>query len=669
MYLLLNFDRFKIKIYFMRMMYILIFLILSELCIGQGKDPVLFTVAGQPVHVSEFDYIYNKNNGKKADYSKKSLSDYLNLYTKFKLKVKAARDMQVDTIPALIKELEGYRQQLTTNYLNDKEVTDRLAREVYERQKKDILLSHILFSLSPNANGEDTTQAYNQAANAIRMLKTGMKWDDLSKMSNDLNSAQKGGRLGWFTAMFPDGFYNLENAAYSTKPGEVYPTPLRTRLGYHVLKVEAERPAFRRMEAAHILIKKAAIGNQDQRAKLRADSIYKKITEGQSFEELARIVSEDKTTAAQGGNIGYFGINQFEPSFEETAFKLAKDGDVSKPVESSIGWHIIKRLRKDDEIPYERAKRKIQVDIQRDQRFNIAQSTFIQKIKSEAGYKENTEVLKSFSAKMDTNFFTYKWRAPENLKDETLFKLGKNEYSTLEFAEYVKTNTRQRLQGSDSKDILGTLKNMLDEFSSQKCLQLEESKLEEKYADFKALMREYREGILLFEATKNVVWDRASEDTTGLKMFYEKNKDRYKWDDRAVIHIIQIDTTDKKLAEEIYKFSKKNPVDKLIEKYDPEKHFINYQKNVVEKKSTEGYKGLTFSKGSLTDLNLDPGLTSYSYKKIEDILPSNYKSIDEARGYIIADYQDYLEMALVEELRSKYPVKINDDVFANLVKK
>ncbi|MBK8954439.1 MAG: peptidylprolyl isomerase [Saprospiraceae bacterium] len=169
-------------------------------------DPVLFTVAGTPVHLSEFEYIYNKNNQKEADYSRKSLDDYLNLYTKFKLKVQAARDMKVDTIPALIKELEGYRQQLTTSYLNDKEVTDKLAREVYERQRKDLLINHILFSLSPNATGADTVKSYNMAANAIRMINTGMKWSDAAKNSNDLNSAQKNGRLGWFTSMFPDGF-------------------------------------------------------------------------------------------------------------------------------------------------------------------------------------------------------------------------------------------------------------------------------------------------------------------------------------------------------------------------------------------------------------------------------------------------------------------------------
>ncbi len=653
----------------MRSIYLLFFLILAFTSIAQVNDPVLFSVAGQAVKVSEFDYIYNKNNGKEADYSKKSLTDYLKLYTKFKLKVQAAKDMQVDTIPALIKELEGYRQQLTSNYLNDKEVTDRLAREVYERQKKDLLLNHILFSLSPNATGADTMQAFTQATNAIRMIKTGMKWAEVAKMSNDLNSAQKGGRLGWFTSMFPDGFYDLENAAYSTPPGEINQMPIRTRLGYHVLRVEIERPAFRRMEAAHILIKKATKGTNDVASQTKADSIYKLLKEGQSFEELARTLSQDKSTAPQGGNIGYFGINQFEPAFEDEAFKLAKDGDISMPVESSIGWHIIKRLRKDEEIPYERAKRKIQVDIQRDQRFNVAQSTFIEKIKEEAGYKENPEALKNFASQMDSNFYTYKWRVPESLKNERLFTLGNKEFNTLDFAEYVKTNTRQRLQGGDSKDIMSTLKNMQKEFSSQKCLQFEEGKLEEKYADFKALMREYREGILLFEATKNVVWDKASEDTTGLKAFYEKNKMNYKWDERAVIHSINMDTTDKKLVDEIYKFAKKNTIDKVMEKFDPDKKYISYQKNTAEKKSPDSYKGISFSKGAITDLSLDSGLTSYTFRKVEEILPVSFKSIDEARGYIIADYQDYLEVMWVEELKTKYPVQLNENVFASLIKK
>jgi len=648
---------------------LIFFILLWQLPVWSQNDPVLFTVAGKPVHLSEFEYIYNKNNGKDADYSQKSLDDYLNLYTKFKLKVQAARDMKVDTIPALIKELEGYRQQLTTNFLNDKEVTDKLAREVYERQKRDVLINHILFSLSPNATGADTVKTYNMAANAIRMIQTGMKWNDAAKNSNDLNSAQKGGRLGWFTSMFPDGFYALENAAYSLKTGQVYPQPIRTRLGYHVLQLEAERPAYRRMEIAHIFVKKSSRGNPDIMAQAKADSLYKLVKSGQNFEELARVVSDDKTSAVQGGTIGYIGINQFEPAFEDVAFALAKDGDVSMPVESAIGWHIIKRLRKDDELPYERAKRKIQVDIQREERFGLAQAALIDRIKVEAGYKENEATMSYFAAQCDTLFYTYKWKVPENLKDDVVFSLSQQNFGLKDFAEYVKNNTRLRMMGGEGKEIGVTLKNMLKEYSNTKCLQFEEGKLEDKYPDFKALMREYREGILLFEATKNMVWDRASEDTVGLRKYHEKNKSKYQWDERATILTVAVDTTNKSLVDAIFKFAKKNPIDKVFDKFDKDKKYISYQRSTVEKKSTDAYKGLTFAKGSATEPVLGPDQTDYMFRKVESIMPAGLKSLDEARGYIIADYQDHLEMVWVDELKRKYDVQVNQDVFKSLVKR
>lgn len=635
---------------------------------AQDADPVLFTVAGKPVQLSEFEYIYKKNNGKDADYSRKSLEDYLNLYTKFKLKVQAARDMKVDTIPALIKELEGYRQQLTTSYLNDKEVTDKLAREVYERQKKDLLISHILFSLSPNAAGQDTAKAYNMAANAIRMIGSGMKWEDAAKNSNDLNSSQKGGRLGWFTSMFPDGFYALENAAYTLQPGKVYPVPVRTRLGYHVLRLDAERPAYRRMELAHVFVRKSSRSSADPVAKMRIDSLYALIRAGQPFEDLARMASDDKNSAEQGGVIGYIGINQFEPAFEDAAFALATDGEVSAPVESAIGWHILKRLRKDDELPYERAKRKIQADIQRDERFTIAQAALVQRIKAEAGYRENAATLEYFTSSVDTLFYTYKWRPSENLRDDALFSLGDKEFRLNEFAEFVRNNTRLRMQGGENKEVANTLRTMLGEFSNQKCLQLEEGKLEDKYADFKALMREYREGILLFEATKYMVWDRASEDTAGLRVFHEKNRGKYRWDERASILTVHIDTTDKTLADAIFKHLRKHSIESAFEKFDKDKKFLSFQRTVVEKKNPDAYKGLSFTKGATTDVALTQDLTGYNFRKVESILPAGLKTLDEARGYIIADYQDHLEAMWVDELRSKYTVTLNEQVFTSLIR-
>lgn len=643
-------------------------LCLPTFVFAQKADPVLFTVAGMPVHVSEFEYIYNKNNGTDANYSQKSLENYLMLYTKFKLKVQAAKDMRLDTIPALIKELEGYRQQLTSNYLNDKEVTDRLAREVYERQKKDILISHILINLNNNPTPADTLKAFNQAMEVYNKLKSGMSFNDAARsFSNDVNSSRSGGQLGWFTSMLPDGFYGLENEAYNISGP--FSKPIRSRLGYHILKLENERPARRRMEAAHILIKKKVKGTPDAEAKMKADSLYQRIKDGGSFEEFARLYSEDKTSSNQGGNIGYFGINQFEQSFEDAAHALKSNNDISKPVETSIGYHIIKRLNKEEELPYDRAKRKIQADITRDSRFALAQATLIEKIKSEAKFNYNQEAFNRIANTIDSNFFTYKWKVPENLVKEKLGSLGKFDFTTDQFMDHVKSNTRLRLQGAEENNVKNTLKNLFDDFISQRCLQYEEGRLEDKYPDFKSLMREYREGILLFEATKNVVWDKASEDTVGLKHFFEKNKGNYQWDQRAVILSVNIDTTNKAIAEKIYKKHKKANIDKLISKFDKNKSFLSYQKNVVEKKSTDSYVGLSFIKGFMTPLEQDKITENFHYRKVESILPAGQKSLDDARGYIIADYQEYLESLWIDELKAKYKVELDEAVFKSLVRK
>lgn len=648
---------------------LILLIFLSQVIVqAQKKDQTLFQINGNPVKVSEFEYIYNKNNGKEANYSKTSLDEYLTLYIKFKLKVQAARDMHLDTIPSLIKELEGYRQQLTTNYLNDKEVVDKLAREVYERQKKDILIAHILISVNPGANPVDTLKAYNKAMEAYNLLKSNKDFQAAAKKySEDKNTANQGGYLGWFTAMLPDGFYGLESKIYSMNNGD-FSTPLRTKLGYQIIQVIDSRVARRKMEAAHILIRKGLKSKPDELAKQKIDSIYNAIKGGASFEELARIYSQDLTTNLIGGNIGFFGINQFEASFEDAAFSIPRDGDITKPIETSIGWHIIKRLRKEEELPYERAKRKIQADIQRDSRFKQAQGSLIEKIKIEAGYKEEPKALENLAGIMDSTFFTYKWSAPEKIKNETIASVGKNILSTTELIDYIKANARQRVQFSDDKNIRTALKNLLNEFVSQKCLQYEESRLEDKYPDFKALMREYREGILLFEATKIVVWDRASDDTSGLKLFYEKNKENYKWDERAVIQTINIDTTNEKIATKIYNYIKKKGIAKAIDKFDAKKNFISFQKNVVEKKNQESYTGLQFSKDYMTVLQKSGTTGTFTFKKVDDILPKAYKSIDEARGFIIADYQDYLEGIWINELKNRYKVEIDQEALSTLVK-
>ena len=206
---------------------------------AQDNDPVLFTVDGTQVHVSEFKYIYSKTNGKNADFSRATLQEYLDLYTKFKLKVKKAKDMKLDTVQSLQEELAGYRRQLADSYLLNKQVTEKLTKELFERSQYDLDISHILFALPADAKGADTVSTFKQAMDARARLLKGDNFATVAQqLSADKSAATNGGHIGYVTAMFPNGFYPLESAAYKL-PFDQISMPIRTSVGYHLLKVHS----------------------------------------------------------------------------------------------------------------------------------------------------------------------------------------------------------------------------------------------------------------------------------------------------------------------------------------------------------------------------------------------------------------------------------------------
>ena len=312
----------------------------------KGSD-VLMTVGKNKVTVDEFRYIYEKNNGKKADYSKASLDEYVDLYTKFKLKVEKAKSMRLDTIEALQKELAGYRSQLANSFLTDKEVFNRLIEEINERQKEDVRLSHILVKVGPRSANQKKEEAIKKLENLKQQLREGKSFADLAKeYSEDNNTKDKGGDLGFITAYLPTGFYELENVMYGLKPGEVS-DPIKTKLGYHLVKVTEKRPARGKIQVAHIFKKldktnKQAIMN----AKNTIDSLYVVLQADGDFAELAAKYSDDTQTKDKGGVLPPFGIAVYDSKFEDAAFSIKKDGDFTRPITTSAGYHILMRLNK-----------------------------------------------------------------------------------------------------------------------------------------------------------------------------------------------------------------------------------------------------------------------------------------------------------------------------------
>jgi peptidyl-prolyl cis-trans isomerase SurA len=635
---------------------------------AQSNDPILFTVGDDPVYLSEFKYIYEKNNADQADYSKESLEEYLALYEKFKLKVRRAKDIGLDTVQALSDELAGYRKQLAKSYLKDKEISNSLIDQVIDRMKTDVEVSHIFVS----AAGKMTTDKIAGAEKKINDIYDklvsigGDNFSDIAKtLSEDKVSALKGGQLGYYTAPLPDGFYNFENAMYDTPVGS-FSKPVKSKMGFHIIHVTDRRPARGQMEIAHILFRKEKSPKLNMELKVEADSVYNMIKEGRSFETFAAKFSDDQKTKSNGGYLGFFGINQYESSFEDAAFSLQNDGDVTQPIETKLGYHIIKRISKRDDSNIEKLRRRIETRISKSDRFSIAEEKLIEDVKSEAGYSEDVMALKRLTTGLDESFFTYKWEAPEYDNSLTLFTLDEKNYSLNDFAKFLKTNIRERLKYSKSTPYETAANELYTDFVNEKVMEYEESNLEAKYPDFKALMQEYREGILLFEITKQEVWDKASQDSVGLKKFYSKNTDRYMWPERVKVYQYTITADDKKKAESAYNYAKKKDHNKFLERYESDKTMEMTYKIETLNKDDALIKELALKKNAVTPyLTQPPSISFYKYISVE---PANNKSLSEARGYVIADYQDQLEVEWIKELKNMYKVKVDEKVLKSITK-
>ena len=628
---------------------------------GQS-DPVLFTVDGKPVNVSEFNYIYTKTNGAKADFSKVSVMEYLDLYTRFKMKVARAKEMRLDTIPALIEELAGYRRQLADSYLTDREVSDKLVKEAYDRMLKDINVSHILIKIEKN----DTLNAYKSIQEVKSRLSKGEKFEAVAKaMSQDETSKDNGGLIGYLTAMLPEGFYSFETAIYTTPVGKTTGI-VRSPMGYHIIKVNAERPARGEIEVAHILIRTKRDGLEQPDAKVRIDKLYSDLKSGKAFEELATRYTEDQNSQSKAGYLGFFGIGRYEVGFEDAAFALAKDGDYTQPYESSLGWHIIRRISKKDIEPYDVIKSRLKARIQRDSRYELAREAMVERIKKEAKFTEGVATRDKFIGTLDSSFLTYAYRMPDNASSEKLLSFDGATTTVADWANWLGESANKRINYSMqyNNNVSEVAKKLYSEFVVEKALGYEETQLDKKYPDFKNLMREYEEGILLFEAIKQNVWDKASQDTVGLEKFFEQNKSHYNWEERASLIYYSISDSAKADSLKIRKYAAKHTPQEVLKKFNKKGNAVSYKEETLERGKGKDLDPSVWKAGKIIAKVKDP----LNFIKVEKIIPKTPKALKDARGYVVADYQEFLENQWMNELSAKYKVVVNKEVLNSIIK-
>ncbi|MBS1658834.1 MAG: peptidylprolyl isomerase [Bacteroidetes bacterium] len=640
-----------------------------------NPNATLFTLSDEKVTAGDFVKVYQKTNvSGEADFSEQSLRDYLDLYVNFRLKVKEARDMKMDTTAAVLNEFKTYRSKLTPSYMFD----TSLIRVAYDRMQKELHVQHILIKLDPLASPADTLKALNKAKAWRKMLTDKTKKVDFNQFaadsSNDPSAKDNRGDLGWITTM--QLIYPFETAAYNLKPGEIS-QPVRTQFGYHLIRVVESRPAQGTVTAAHLFIKvgpKATEEDQNE-AKRKIDSLYALLRSGANWDDLVKANSQDKTTSANGGQLKPFTTGQMVSEFEQTAFNLQKPGDISAPVKTKFGWHIIKLIEKKPLGSYADVKDDIKKKIENGPWKDYAKQSFINKRKAEYAFKEFPAAKQALFAQIDSSLLKGIWNdsmvvkakmnaAVFSLNDAKWVPETKN-FTQADLADYIQKNQRKYMASKMTQAAI--LNTLYDQFVGASVTSFEDARLEAKYPAFKDLMDEYMNGILLFDLASDKVWTKAVEDTVGLKAFYEENKEEYMGQEKA--RVTTYTAKNQSVVDQFNKYKSKKMSDAdILAK-------INKKDTSLLKISTAD-----FEKGKSSEietLGWGTAGTSYTVKSdssiriltINEILPPAPKPLNEVKGYVVADYQEKLEDDWIDDLKKKYPVSVNEPVLLSLVKK
>ena len=632
---------------------------------------VLMTIGDQDVTVKEFTDVYYKNNLKSDVIEKKTVDEYLDLFTTFRMKVMEAERMKLDTSAKFQKELAGYRKQLAKPFMSSDNITEELLEEAYQRKLKDIRASHILIRCDKNAMPSDTLKAYNKALDIRKRAMKGEDFGDLAVRysedpsakdtpASDQGPARKGNRgdLGYFTVF--DMVYPFETGAYNTKEGEIS-MPVRSDFGYHIIKVQSVTDAMGSIQAAHIFMQLPfdAPAEEVATAQQKADNIYNELIaqDGKNWSEMVKQHSDDRGTVQRDGALTSFTVSRIVPEFIE-ACKSLEVGQIAKPVRTNYGFHIIKLLGKSGVGSFEKESKALSERIEKDMRSKKSEAVVLKQVKSEYKFKQNDKNLEAFMATIDSSILRNAYEPADNVDlNATLFTMEGNPTKVSDFVSYIKDNMKPQKYVTPATYAY----QLYETFSTETALNYADSHLEEKYPEFKALVQEYKDGILLFDLMDREVWDKAVKDTVGLKEFHERNASKYMWEDRVQASIITV-TKPESLPKVQALLDNGVPFDSLRNVIKRDSISATFVRNGFYQRGDNQYVDQTEWKvGARNEI---PSTVDQStvIVCIRDVRKPEQKTLKEARGLVTSDYQVELEQKWVQSLKERYPVKINEKV-------
>jgi peptidyl-prolyl cis-trans isomerase SurA len=636
-------------------------LILITFGLFSQTDDILMTIDGRDITAGEFERVYNKNNNITPNTEQKSVDDYIDLFINYKLKVIESENKGYDTMKTFLDEFNGYTKQLAKPYLQNKEIKDKLVQEAYERSLYEIDASHILIRVDENSSPGDTLKAYNKARAIYSRIKAGEPFEEVAKATSDDPTVKENvGKLGYFSVFRM--VYPFESAAYNTPVNDIS-KPVRTKYGYHIVKVHDKRPTKGSVEVAHIMtrISKDASGPEVQAAEEKINKAYHELMGGANWEETVAKYSEHQRTKEAGGKIGWLKTGQAPAKFMDACFEK-EAGDFTKPIRTQGGFHIAKILDKKTADSFEESKEKLSNRIDNDAgRRTTIQTLKDNEFKAKYGFKQFGENTTPIRKLVDSSIYEVKWDATV-AKDlnKPIVKIGDIVFTQYDLAIYISKLPKIK---TVKKSIDFIVSEAMDDFASEKLNEYAMEQLPVENVDYKNLLQEYHDGILLFNLTNDMVWKRAQEDSSGLENFY-KTTAKYKWEERIEVKIYKY--TNKDFSAKLPKLAKKQNKKNLNDTYIFENlcqqdsvPCVTISNKTYEKGQDAIAEKLNWSKGAHTVLEENDDIFFYY---VTNTYPVKDKKLNEARGLYIADYQSYLEDKWITELREKYPVKINEDV-------
>ncbi|WP_177729826.1 peptidylprolyl isomerase [Flavobacterium inviolabile] len=649
----------------MKLKHVLLGLFVAANTFSYAQDKtkkVLFNIDNHPFYTDEFSRVYKKNLDLVKDESQKDLDQYLDLFLGYKLKIQKANKLGLQNEANYIAELKSYRTQLSRNYMTDTKVTKELVDEAYKRSLKEIKASHILINVDENASPADTLKAYNQALDIRKKAIAGEDFGDLAaRFSQDPSAKDNKGDLGYFSVFRM--VYPFETAAYKTKKGEIS-MPVRTRFGYHLVKVNDIRDNRGQVTVAHIMLMKAENPIEGEAVKNTIEDIYKKIKQGESFETLAQQFSQDRSSAGKGGLLQRFGSGELSSeAFENVAFSLKNSGDVSEPFQSQFGWHIVKLIEKFPVRDFADTQTEFESRVRKDDRSKLIDASLNDKLTKKYAVEKNAKLYAKAAKLVTDKFYTQEWEVPAATKEleGNLLVINKEKGITaMNFLEFV--NTQQKTKWG-LKPIGKVVDQLYGKFIQNQLVAYYNDNLEKENPEFANVMDEYRDGLLLFDLMEKEIWNKAKTDTLGLKAFYEKHVADYQWNPRVEANVFS--STKEEAIQQTLKFlKKKKSIDFIKEQLNKDnKVSIMVKSGVFEEGSDALPKHQKLELG-LSDVFKDGNY--YFITQVTKKLPKGAKTFEETKGKVINDYQQYLESKWVDDLKKEFTIKVNKDVFTQV---